>query len=441
MPGRHLTRWCGGAVALSLMATGGASATDYLMTFEGLGNSAFINGFYNNGGGGNFGVSFSANVRAFIDSDVYAVGSGNFANEPSPSTCMWSPANNASYINVAAGFTNFTISYSTVNGPGTWEIYSGLDGTGTLLASGQLAALGSGAGDPTGNFSNWAVIDRSLLPNAHSVKLVAPTGGAFYDNLRIQSICNPTVPPVITSYNANPTVTAGANCTAAMPDLRTSVVATDNCTPTAQLVITQAPAPGTVVGIGATSITLSVRDSDNNTTSVQSTLTVLPGTGGTTYYRDADGDGYGNPNSSVTSCTGQPQGYVTNNGDCNDNDASLNPTTSWYRDTDGDGRGHAPDGVLHQCLQPAGYARINGDNCPSVPNPDQADINGNGFGDACELVRGDLNLDGIVNAADVPLLLNNWGVVNPPLGDLDRNGIVNAADFARMLANWGTGPS
>jgi hypothetical protein len=38
-----------------------------------------------------------------------------------------------------------------------------------------------------------------------------------------------------------------------------------------------------------------------------------------------DGDGYGNPSSSVTSCTGAPPAYVTNNTDCCDTDANARP--------------------------------------------------------------------------------------------------------------------
>ncbi|MCX5664085.1 MAG: dockerin type I repeat-containing protein [Planctomycetota bacterium] len=51
-------------------------------------------------------------------------------------------------------------------------------------------------------------------------------------------------------------------------------------------------------------------------------------------------------------------------------------------------------------------------------------------------VRGDLNDDGIVNAADLAMLLAEWGSSNGA-ADINDDGIVNAADLAIMLANWG----
>ena len=44
----------------------------------------------------------------------------------------------------------------------------------------------------------------------------------------------------------------------------------------------------------------------------------------TTWYKDADSDGYGNPVDSIVACK-QPVGYVTNNTDCDDTKASVHP--------------------------------------------------------------------------------------------------------------------
>ena len=45
---------------------------------------------------------------------------------------------------------------------------------------------------------------------------------------------------------------------------------------------------------------------------------------GTTYYRDLDGDGYGDPAVSQTACA-TPTGYVENNLDCDDSRGSVSP--------------------------------------------------------------------------------------------------------------------
>ena len=57
---------------------------------------------------------------------------------------------------------------------------------------------------------------------------------------------------------------------------------------------------------------------------------------------------------------------------------------------------------------------------------------------------GDLNLDGVVNGADLGLLLGAWGAcpgdVPGCVGDLNVDGVVNGADLGLLLGAWGACP-
>ncbi len=147
--------------------------------------------------------------------------------------------------------------------------------------------------------------------------------------------------------------------------------------------------------------------------------------GGTLWYADFDGDGYGNNSNSQISCS-QPSSYVNNNLDCNDNNINVNPlateicngidddcdglidindpslvgTTTWYGDFDGDGYGNIQNAV-QDCSQPAGYVSNSldcNDNNIAI-NPSANEIC-NGIDDDC---------DGLVDANDPNLIgANVW---------------------------------
>lgn len=106
-----------------------------------------------------------------------------------------------------------------------------------------------------------------------------------------------------------------------------------------------------------------------------------------TFYHDADQDTYGSAADTVHANT-QPQGYVTNNGDCDDTNASINPTTIWVLDADGDG--YYTGTPVTQCAPPGnGYvvkaAQTAGD-CndgdAAIHEPQQyyVDADGDGYG-------------------------------------------------------------
>jgi hypothetical protein len=52
-------------------------------------------------------------------------------------------------------------------------------------------------------------------------------------------------------------------------------------------------------------------------------------------------------------------------------------------------------------------------------------------------VPGDLNGDGIVNGADMGLLLASWGACSGCDADLNGDGLVNGGDLGLLLSNWG----
>lgn len=115
------------------------------------------------------------------------------------------------------------------------------------------------------------------------------------------------------------------------------------------------------------------------------TVTVLFNT---TYYADADGDGFGNLAVTQASCTGAPAGFVSNSTDCNDADNSVWQSGNFYTDADLDGFTSGTIAtVCYGAAIPAGYiATLTAIDCnDSVASihPNAAEIPFNGADDNC----------------------------------------------------------
>src|SRR5439155_1420254 len=83
-------------------------------------------------------------------------------------------------------------------------------------------------------------------------------------------------PTVICS--ATPGASAGTNCLVAVPDVLGGVSASDSCSGTNGITLSQSPAAGTLVGLGVHVITVTATDAATNSASCTTTFTVTDDT-------------------------------------------------------------------------------------------------------------------------------------------------------------------
>jgi hypothetical protein len=179
-------RLAAGALA-ALVGFGSAAQAATVLTFEGLGDQAPIGNFYNGGAGGNFGVQFGPDSLAIIEQS--AGGTGNFTNPPSGVTVAFFLTGPGDVMNVAGGFTTgFSFFYADQVGfTGSVTVWSGLDGTGTQLASLSLPPTP----DP---YNVWVPMGVSFAGTAESAVFGGSANFIGFDNITLGSAIPGGVP-------------------------------------------------------------------------------------------------------------------------------------------------------------------------------------------------------------------------------------------------------
>jgi hypothetical protein len=183
-------------LAVGLLAAALAQAnTAVLVDFETPTSFASIAEHYNGGtdsaavAGANLGVSFTLDALA-LQNDALGP---YFSNAPSPMGVM-APVGADATMNVAAGFTGavgFWYSASSFVVQGV-NVYSGLNGTGTLLASFNLVTNAQADGCSSAPYCRFDQVTSTFAGTARSITFGNSANAAAFDNISITAVPEPT---------------------------------------------------------------------------------------------------------------------------------------------------------------------------------------------------------------------------------------------------------
>jgi hypothetical protein len=174
-----------GFVLLIMLFASAANAGIFTLTFDGLQQEEQILNYYNGGLGG-LGSGPGPNDGVIFSSSALALNSGNYGNNPSPPGVLFWLSSPTPIMDVPAGFnTGFSFYYAAYVA-GSISLYSGLDGTGTLLATLALPVTPNPAYD-------WVPIGVPFSGTVMSVNFAGTANEIGFDNVTFGST-SPTLP-------------------------------------------------------------------------------------------------------------------------------------------------------------------------------------------------------------------------------------------------------
>jgi hypothetical protein len=160
-----------------LCATLPAHASGILLNFAGLKDTEPVENFYNGGVGGfgstkglNYGITFSSNTLA-IKSYLQG-GSGSFVQTPVGTPGIFFTGTTPGVMNSNAGFTNGVNFYYVAGTTVTVAVWSGSNGTGSVLAT--ITLFPNSGGGCGANYCSWTPIGLSFVGSGKSLSFSGP---------------------------------------------------------------------------------------------------------------------------------------------------------------------------------------------------------------------------------------------------------------------------
>jgi hypothetical protein len=182
-------------VVALLSAAGSLSAAPIVLDFEGLQNFEPINDYYNGGTGGNgtgggpnYGVSFTSDSLALISATAGGTGQFTGSLAPSPNSIAFFLTGAGDTMNVAGGFTTgFSFFYTSPFFAGSVTVWSGLNGTGSLLGTLNLGLTPDTSGTTGFAYDGWAASGVAFSGTAESAVFSGVADYIGFDDITLGS--------------------------------------------------------------------------------------------------------------------------------------------------------------------------------------------------------------------------------------------------------------
>jgi hypothetical protein len=176
------------ALAAGLLSAAPAFSATVTLGFEGAGDYSLLGEFYNGGTsetgatGTNYGISFGPDALALANNADFTY----YSNAPSPGAVL-APVGISSALNVVAGFTGEASFFYSSAAATTVSIFSGLNGSGSLLGTFNLTANAqTGCSDTS--FCHWDFASLNFAGVAQSIQFGTAGNLAGFDNVTVAPV-------------------------------------------------------------------------------------------------------------------------------------------------------------------------------------------------------------------------------------------------------------